>query len=38
MLIVGCMAVVLFGTTGAEHSLATWIPTYGERVGGLGLV
>ena len=32
-----CMALVLFSVTGCEHAVATWLPTYGQTVGGLSL-
>ena len=35
--VVGSMALVLFAVTGCEHSVATWLPTYGERVGRVRL-
>jgi hypothetical protein len=34
---IGCMALALFSTTGCEHSLATWLPTYGQRIGRLSM-
>lgn len=33
--IVASMACVLFCVTGCEHGVATWLPTYGQRVGGV---
>jgi hypothetical protein len=30
------MAAILFCVTGAEHAVATWLPTYGQRVGHIG--
>ena len=32
---IACMCAVLFCVTGAEHGLATWLPTYGHRVGNI---
>jgi len=37
LVLVGAMATVLFGVTAAEHGVATWLPTYGQRVGAMEL-
>lgn len=34
-LIVAAMASVLFCVTGCEHGVATWLPRFGEKVGGV---
>ncbi|EOD05822.1 hypothetical protein EMIHUDRAFT_453634 [Emiliania huxleyi CCMP1516] len=37
LVLVGAMATVLFSVTAAEHGVATWLPTYGQRVGAMEL-
>mmetsp|Transcript_28552 Transcript_28552/g.91454 ORF Transcript_28552/g.91454 Transcript_28552/m.91454 type:complete len:193 (+) Transcript_28552:3-581(+) len=34
---VTAMALVLFCVTGCEHSTATWLPLFGQRVGGVAV-
>ena len=36
VVMISCMAAVLFCVTGSEHAVATWLPTYGRHVGSLG--
>ena len=31
--VIGCMALVLMSVTGCEHTVATWLPTFGIRLG-----
>ena len=33
--VVMSMACILFCVTGCEHGVATWLPTFGEKVGGV---
>ena len=36
VLMIGAMSTVLFCVTGCEHAVATWLPSYGQHVGGIG--
>lgn len=35
--VVGCMCIVLFSATGCEHTVATWLPSFGVAVSGIPL-
>ena len=35
--LIGAMCAVLFCVTGAEHAVATWLPTYGHNTGNVDL-
>ena len=36
VLMIGAMSTILFCVTGCEHAVATWLPSYGQHVGGIG--